>query len=363
MALALGLVVAAIAGEILLRVRFGAPRLNRRPIMLRQANKLRGWQMVPHQSHYTYDRYVTLNELGFRGPPVGDKRPGDFRVLALGDSMVYGQGVGDRQTIPWYLEQRLRALASGRAVQVINSGHRGYATHEELALLEEQHARLQPDLVILYWYWNDLMETDIDEMYQLLSEHGPAPFDSSERLEGAALWRWRLRQLPRHSALVVSLYELYLARSFDYPTPEETDQALARLDGYLERMVAIGKQDGFKLLVAIVPDAQALEADHFSLALARRVEAIAHRHHIPTLDLLQAVRAVAEEQGKLPIIPYDGHYLAPANRAMAEATAERLVELGWWPTEASGPLTPPAAVPPALARPAPTRPSARPPGR
>src|SRR5207253_1872724 len=99
-ALATSLLVALLASEALLRHAYGAPLPNRRPLMLRLANPVRGWQMMPRQDHYTYDRRATLDELGFREAPLGAKEPGELRVLALGDSLVYGQGVGDDETLP-----------------------------------------------------------------------------------------------------------------------------------------------------------------------------------------------------------------------------------------------------------------------
>src|SRR5207244_3077451 len=106
-----------------------------------------------------------------------------------------------------------------RHVQVVNSGHRGYATHEELALLEELAPAIEPDVVVLCWYWNDVLETDIQEMYTWLLETGPVPFDTAHRLEGLHLAWWHVRQLGRKSALVVYLNDVVDAVRFERPVP------------------------------------------------------------------------------------------------------------------------------------------------
>lgn len=65
---------------------------------------------------------VDTNSLGLRDLEFpAQKRPGEFRVLALGDSMTYGQGVRLDLTWPQVLEARLRRERTG-PVEVINAG-------------------------------------------------------------------------------------------------------------------------------------------------------------------------------------------------------------------------------------------------
>jgi lysophospholipase L1-like esterase len=65
---------------------------------------------------------VDTNSLGLRDEEFpAKKRSGEFRVLALGDSMTYGQGVRLDLVWPQVLEARLRAERSG-PVEVINAG-------------------------------------------------------------------------------------------------------------------------------------------------------------------------------------------------------------------------------------------------
>jgi len=93
-----------------------------------------------------------INEYGFRGPDYPlDKPPGKQRVVLLGDSFTFGEGVRFEDTFGERLEQRL-----GRDhVEVLNLGVGGIDTIEEVSYLRHQGLRFQPDLVILVYVLND----------------------------------------------------------------------------------------------------------------------------------------------------------------------------------------------------------------
>lgn len=76
-----------------------------------------------------------------------------FRILGLGDSIMYGVGQEKEQT---YLEQARRSLAlrSHRTIETINLAVPGYNTLQEDAAYKEIAAQIQPDLVVVH-YWAD----------------------------------------------------------------------------------------------------------------------------------------------------------------------------------------------------------------
>jgi lysophospholipase L1-like esterase len=76
---------------------------------------------------------------------------GEFRVLALGDSCTF---LGEPR--PWtdLLAERL-AATSGGAVRVLNAGVPAYTSLQGRRLLESRVDELQPDVVTIYFGWND----------------------------------------------------------------------------------------------------------------------------------------------------------------------------------------------------------------
>ncbi|HOX23478.1 MAG TPA: hypothetical protein PLL10_08445, partial [Elusimicrobiales bacterium] len=81
-------------------------------------------QLKPNVRSVTteYKRPVSVNSLGFRGPERSAKKPdGMKRIVCLGGSSVYGWGVGDTETFPFYLEETLNRYYKGR-FEVWNGG-------------------------------------------------------------------------------------------------------------------------------------------------------------------------------------------------------------------------------------------------
>lgn len=97
-----------------------------------------------------------VNAQGFRGREVEREKPADtFRIVCLGDSQTFGNGVGDEETWPHALETALREAHPGRAIEVMNCGVGGYETEQEVAYLELRLLDYAPDLVVLGFFLND----------------------------------------------------------------------------------------------------------------------------------------------------------------------------------------------------------------
>jgi lysophospholipase L1-like esterase len=75
----------------------------------------------------------------------------------LGDSVVFGWGVNAEDTFTRRLEPLL-ARRLGRPVRTINAGVCSYATVPELRFLKRHGERIDPDLVLLLYVENDVIE-------------------------------------------------------------------------------------------------------------------------------------------------------------------------------------------------------------
>lgn len=98
---------------------------------------------------------VTYNERGLRDRPVLPKAAGEYRILALGDSVTFGWGVNQDKTFSARLETLLEERLH-RPVRVINSGVGGYNTVQEMTYFKQEGIALQPDLVMLTYVQNDI---------------------------------------------------------------------------------------------------------------------------------------------------------------------------------------------------------------
>jgi len=95
------------------------------------------------------------NRLGLRNREIGPKAPGVFRILFLGDSLVYYGETPSGALYTEMLEENLNRV-SLRPVEVINAGVPGYTTYQEQEFLKIYGLAMEPDLVVLGFVFNDL---------------------------------------------------------------------------------------------------------------------------------------------------------------------------------------------------------------
>jgi hypothetical protein len=101
--------------------------------------------------------HYQVNSLGFRGPEIPiEKPPGEFRIMWLGDSLVFGIGVNNDQTMAADLEKIANSRSAGVHYRVLNMGVPSYNTEQELIQFETLGLRLQPDAVMLLFAANDI---------------------------------------------------------------------------------------------------------------------------------------------------------------------------------------------------------------
>jgi len=91
-----------------------------------------------------------------RDEPFPPKDPARFRIMVVGDSLTYGEGIDAFWTYPAQLE---RALAPDAAVEVLNLGVRGQASRDILEVVRGFVPALQPDLVVYGVCLNDFLES------------------------------------------------------------------------------------------------------------------------------------------------------------------------------------------------------------
>lgn len=146
------LAVSLIVWEVLLRIFIVVPIPYHHDPAL-------GWMPKPYSKGlFTLEGrgVCTYNEFGFRGDTIGDKKPGEFRIVALGDSYTEGQQMDIEQTFPARLEQMLNARRKAQGpetvmppVRVLNGGRGGSSPAYAVQLSEEYKKIFQPDWVVL----------------------------------------------------------------------------------------------------------------------------------------------------------------------------------------------------------------------
>lgn len=104
---------------------------------------------------------VEHNRFGYRGSEIEQERGVKRRFLFLGDSFVWGFGVGENELFTRVLER-----LSGNAVEVMNMGVSGYGTDQSYLLWRHRGHLWKPDDVVLgVTLANDLWDNAEAERY------------------------------------------------------------------------------------------------------------------------------------------------------------------------------------------------------
>lgn len=100
---------------------------------------------------------VKTNSQGWRGAERSAEKPaGVFRVAGIGDSVMFGWGVGEGEYYLSLLEDLLNSRApAGKRFECLNLAVPGYNTTMEVAALEHRGMAFDPDLVVLQFITND----------------------------------------------------------------------------------------------------------------------------------------------------------------------------------------------------------------
>lgn len=191
---------------------------------------------------------VRNNSWGFHDRERTFEAPGDRpRIVVLGDSYVQALEVPRDSAFPALLEERLTRDLPG--LEVIRIARRAIGQAGELELLQEYGARLRPQLVILTWSTDDLLDNDPE-----LAALGTWVPDAV-LFPGLLLDRLAVKWLRERLYHVGDQYRLGALRpdhwAYLEPMPPAVTAAFARTETLLDRIVAECETMGSELLIVI----------------------------------------------------------------------------------------------------------------
>ncbi|HEY2889569.1 MAG TPA: GDSL-type esterase/lipase family protein [Dongiaceae bacterium] len=242
LSLLITLIVAFGLGEALIRLK-NASMQNYDIEMWRYAKELKvrsadprlGFEHAPDSQATLESVLVRINSWGLRGGPVTDKPlPGVRRILLLGNSIAFGWGVPEDETLSALLQNRF--TDAGQHVEVLNAGIGNYNAERYVERFLLRLAPLEPSDILVLAFARDGEELD----------SGGGNF------------------LLRHSELAVTIW-IASHRLFD-PSGEKnlTDhyravyasgsRSLAVLQAEYAKLADYAKAHGIRVTVAMMPD-------------------------------------------------------------------------------------------------------------
>jgi hypothetical protein len=249
-------------------------------------------------------------------------------VVFAGDSFVFGDGVDRDSSFVELVKRWTTVRDTGRCVRVFNIGERATSIEQQAQRVRETLEILQPDIVVLGQYQNDLADLT-----------NPRVAATRAQASGSRTTRpWRAVQ-ERIAVFNVDLVRFLSYRAFAYmithdirydvlsrwsvladSSRRETAAPLMEIYGELyDSLVAELRDRHISLGVIILPSkfdvlAQRYPEEAFFIGLADQSD-------VPYLRLFPALDA---NRSPYPYLMYDGHLNEAGNRAVATAVFEWL---------------------------------------
>lgn len=296
------------------------------------------------------DVVIRVNSLGLRGPNVGPKEPDEFRILAIGDSITFGDYMDESLTIPALLEKELKQ--AGKKVTVLNAGLPGATASDEFYHYMELQEQIKPDLVLIGAYLNDAAQTRkfyvktlrfpfnksrfltwAFQRFQLIDMD--SLFSAKEMTDVSSDWREEFRagrnlssgdSLGRRDGFDFEIYNAHNDFGLGW-----SSEAWDRLDKIYSSWFEIAKRNGTKVALHAFPVwFQTYAADNvLSTYPQESFQRICAASDVPYLDLLPYLRQVAASGMQKSDLLWDHcHYKVAGNELVAKHIAEWLVRDG-----------------------------------
>ena len=247
---------------------------------------------------------VAINRHRLRGREVAIRQnAGVTRILMLGDSLTFGWGVPDDETVSRRVETALKK--EGYDVQILNAGVGNYNTDMEVEYFLADGVKLAPNLIVLNYFINDAEPTPTYGNVGMISRNSYAFTYFGSRFDVL------LRQLQGKKDWAAYYYDLYADVN---PGKRAAARAIDQLAEYC-RANSIG------LMIVNYPELRDLKNYRFGM-VQEFVRSATARNGVHYLDLFDSVRGEAEPS--LWVTPEDPHPNGYANKFFADAISKAL---------------------------------------
>jgi hypothetical protein len=259
-----------------------------------------------------------LNNRGFRGPDFEThKTPGNLRVMVLGDSFTFGEGVQLEHTFCRRLEVDLNQHA-GQPVEVLNISTSAWGTDDEINYFEQAGMAFEPDLVLVVYVFNDADYAgglDLWENFRTAYENRYLKFSYLASFCYATVKRQIYGKQYIDELLAGAL--------------EEENKWAESLD-YLSKGMVLAESIGARYAVVAFPFMYELNENHPFRPLQEMLSQYCADNGIVELDLLEAF--LGQPYAELWVHPSDQHPNERGHKIAAEAMAEFILENDLLPT-------------------------------
>lgn len=276
-----------------------------------------GWDYFMRRSIGKYN--AERNSLGFRGGEFTEKKGEAYRVIVIGDSFAWGQGILPRTSR--FTEQAEELFAQrypGVPLEIINMAIPGNNLgHHYLFLSKIKN--FAPDFVLYQWYVNDV-DDEVDAA--AFHAHRLIPNERlHSELKASSVTYLLLFRAWNQLRTVLGLQKTYTGYLVDKFRDQDSPPARWAADKLREVVTGL-RRDGIAAGIVLFPQLDGGKGEYQLAFLHERVLAECMHQNIPCLDLRQAYTPFAGHMQDLWANPFDAHPGVSAHRIAAEQIVE-----------------------------------------
>jgi lysophospholipase L1-like esterase len=282
---------------------------------------LRRPSSVSNYGQPEFDYELRTNSMGIRDVehPV-EKRPGEYRIVGLGDSFTEGQGAPYEDSYLKILERKLRKSPVDRDVRVIVGGVAGSDPFYCYKLLEDRLLRFQPDLIMLAINSSDVTDTIARGGNERFRPDGQVRFAPPPRDE----WIFARSHVYRAFTMTVLGYDWFGLSPGEHASKRA--DAIEKLKALAADYQSLAEREASRFLVILHPDAYELTTATYSFDAEGLMQFLAGRG-IPYLDLMPYfLERTGSDPRRIETIYWekDFHHNTDGYRLFAEGVEEYL---------------------------------------
>jgi lysophospholipase L1-like esterase len=288
-----------------------------------------GWETIPGKTVTNGKITYTTNSMGMRSREVDSSIN---HILMVGDSVTFGLGVNNNETVSHYLEKEQSEY------QVLNLGVPGYGIGQYYLNLKRHIDKLNPKLIVLILYTtNDLDETIKDNRFGISK---PFFFYENGNLSNlnSNISRFSCSNLYSRLRFAKYLIGDCILRVI------ERDDATATITRLIEEIRKLGMQRNIPTLTVLSPALPAVEAvackqsspadpcneyDLGFVAFYKYFHNLMETQKLPYVDFLRTLVNYSKEGNIKSLYGNNGkdihHYSPKGNYILAKAIAERFL--------------------------------------
>lgn len=243
---------------------------------------------------------VSINATGQRDRNFTQPKPeGTFRIMMLGDSLTFGWGVPQQQTVAKRLEALLNGQQPDVRYEVVNAGVGNYNAGMSSQWMRARGMAFEPDLVIFNYSFNDA--------------------ESTPRREGGGLAEWSYAWIyfsGRFGEVARRVFGGHDWHAYYSGLYEEEAQGWREAQQQIRLLAEFCEQRGLPLALVNYPELHRLEP-YPLVEVSNQIRELSRSLTLPYLDLIESLRS--EQPEALWVTPADPHPNEYADELMANA--------------------------------------------